>query len=350
MFITIFCIGAIIYSVSASATMLLASRFTQGFGDANLVVCRAYVGHTAKAQEKVKYMSFTSAAQGLGFLAGSLLGGLMSFFDTTIFGLPFDANTAPGYVSALMGITNICACAYYMRDFEADAGDGKQEVAEIRPNVSAVVVCNLVFFLTISSFSVILGLITVYLNLNYGWGTGAISLVFAMGSILGVCSFSQVKKVNMKYGERHIIIGGLFMGGIGQWTMGGYGLFPAPMWLWFVGTCCFFLAHPFAMACSLSLYAKVIGPYKGDQGPFMGYITMMGSAASIVAPLWSAPLLAWEDYTGELTFFISGCFMYLGVPVVFYYWKSLIPHPDTKIVQIKAVPEDDEVGTANSIN
>jgi len=337
----VFCLGALIYGVAGSATILLISRLVQGFGDANLTVCRAYVGHVALHKEKVKYMSYTSAAQGLGFLVGSALAGIFAIFDTTVFGLPLNSNTAPGFFSFFVGIGNIWGVLKYMTYYKedktpiTDSQPGSAQAAQIHapPNLKAVIVSNVIFYLAISSFSTILATATVYLNFNFGWETGAISLVYMGGSLLGVCAFRVVPILNQRFNERYLMNIGLIGGGLSFCLMGGFGVAQTSLGVWITGAVFFFWFQPFVMATNLSLYAKIVGPFKGNQGPYMGYITMMGAAASICAPLYSVALLGGEEYAGTLTFFLSGLLLFVGTPIILFYWNIMVPHPAVKAMK-----------------
>ena len=328
-FIGIFCVGALFYATATSATGLLISRLIQGIGDANLTVCRAYVAHVCHSKEKVKYMAYQGAGQGLGFAFGSALGGLLALIDTTIFGLTVDSNTAPGYFSVILGLLNIYSCVTYMKDFSHETGDKSDDENRVTlpPNRVGIIVGCVTFFFIISSFSVLLCITTIYLDVNYGWDTSAISIIFVAGSLLGIVAFKSVPSLNKKFSERYIMLSGFAIAAFAMAVMGGFGFFQPSIGWWMFGSCVFFLAHPLAMATNMSIYAKIVGPFKGDQGPYMGYITMSGSLASIVSPLWSAVVLAAEDYSGSFTFFSTGCMLMVGWAISLLEWNNLVPHP-----------------------
>ena len=95
----------------------------------------------------------------------------------------------------------------------------------------------------------------------------------------------------------------------------------------------------------MSIYAKIVGPFKGDQGPYMGYITMTGSLASIVSPLWATYFLDKENYSGNFTFFSTGCLLLWGLACVMLTWKFLVPHPDEQ--RAKVMVQDNSYGALN---
>jgi len=314
-FISIFCIGALFYATAGSATGLLISRLIQGIGDANLTVCRAYVAHVCHSKEKVKYMAYQGAGQGLGFAVGSSLGGLLGLIDTTWYGLTFNANTSPGYFSFLLGFLNVCFCLKYMKDFSSEqnpaSDQNESQILTLAPNKTGIMLGCLCFFCIISSFSVLLSTTTIYLQTNFSWGTSQIAIIFVGGSLLGICAFKSIHTLNRKISERWIMTIGFSMGGFAMIAAGGFGgLFNTSLGLWLSAVCLFFLMHPLAMATNMSIYAKIVGPFKADQGPYMGYITMMGSFASIVSPLWATYFLDAEDYSGNFTYVSTGCLLW----------------------------------------
>jgi DHA1 family tetracycline resistance protein-like MFS transporter len=355
-FIGIFCIGALTYATAGSVGMLLFSRLLQGFGDANLTVCRAYVGFVANYEEKNKMMSLVSAGQGLGFLVGSTIGGLLGYIDTTLFGSPLDGNTAPGYFSFLVGILNIVVCWIYMMDYKGSTDKGPNSSIEAEPpNPTGILMGLFLFFLVISSFSVLLVSTTPYLLQNYSWSTSEIAWVFAGGAALGICGFISVNKLNeiqregrKLFPERLLLLFGLLAAGFAMGYMGGFGVFQPSVTEWIIAVVFFFWLHPFAMACTLSVYSQIIGPHKEGQGKYMGYITMMGSFASIVSPLWAINFLEFESYRGEFTFFSNACLLLIGACMVLFTWKHLVPHPaelrkKTLVVQYDTFGEKGDV-------
>jgi len=357
-FLSFFCVGALIYATASSAMMLLVSRFIQGFGDANLTTCRAYISHVSTEDEKIEHMSLTSAAQALGFLFGSVIGGLLSVCDFSIFGLPVNANTAPGFFSFLIGILNIAICVFYMKNYGGKKKKGKSATQHMPPSQMAIAASNLLFFFAISSFATVLAVTTIYLNENFGWESGGIAAIFAMGSLLGVCAFKSMKPLNdcirsrtglMAHTVEKILMCVGFSGAaMGNFLMGGFGITTVSIETWVIGVVLFFVMHPYAMACVLTLYSKVLGPLKEAQSTYMGYITMTGAAASIGAPLWATYILGSEDFRGSWTFFFTGLYMLFGVALIFCIWGLLKPHPqlnDHQIVLDEDVPEPANYGS-----
>merc|ERR1711865_494877 len=90
------------------------------------------------------------------------------------------------------------------------------QVVQIPPNKTGIAVGCTVFFFIIASFSVLLCTVTIYLETNYGWSTATISVVFVGGSLLGICAFLSVKKINAYISERNILIMGLGLAALGM--------------------------------------------------------------------------------------------------------------------------------------
>jgi len=324
-FLFIFNAGCVFYAYADTGFLLMIGRLIQGFGDANLAVCRAFVGKSSKPNEKMKYMSYISAAQALGFTCGSLIGGSLSLVDFDFLGRNVNQFTAPAYVSFLLGLANICGVFTNFKYDSMKIGGPTSPVDAPVPNRTAVVACMLMFFMLISSFSILLTVTTAYLNLNYGWEVGEISIIYILGSIIGFLAFVTIHKLDQFFSERHMLIFGFFAIALATLTEGGYGYFASPLWMWITGVMIFFLGHPFAMASTLSLYSKIIGPHA--QGIYMGFVTAVGSFASIVSPLWGTAIMDLENFRGRITFMSTGLLLLVGLLTSLFTYPYLIPHP-----------------------
>ena len=264
----------------------------------------------------MKYLSYLSAAQALGFTFGSLIGGSLSFLDFELFGNPVNEFTGPAYVSFVIGGFNWLG-VYTNFTFDSQKlQKGPAQVDAPVPNKIAVISSMWQFFLLISSFSILLTVTTPYLNLQYGWDVGDISIIYVAGSIIGFIAFVGIHKLNSFVSERKMLIGGFFLISLATLCEGGFGYFRSPLWLWIFGVMLFFCGHPFAMASCLSLYSKIIGPHA--QGSYMGYVTAVGAFASIVSPLWGTAIMDAEEFRGTITFDSTGVIIITILKNIFF--------------------------------
>lgn len=324
LFLTIFMFGCVFYATASSVAFLMVGRFIQGFGDANLAVCRAFVGKNSHPHEKMKYLSYVSAAQALGFTFGSLFGGTLSLVDFTVGSIVVNQYTAPGWFSFVLGFGNILG-VYFRFKFTGSIHHNVMKDPP-PPDRAAVIVSMFMFFLLISSFSILLTVTTPYLNIIYGWSVGNISIIYVCGSVIGFFAFSFIHLLENKYfTERQMLLLGFTMIMTADFCQGGFGWNEAPLWLWIIGTMIFFCGHPFAMASNLSLYSKICGP--GFQGIYMGIITAVGSLGSILSPLWGTAILDLENFHGKYTFCSTGLLLGLGLCSALLYYDRLRPHP-----------------------
>ena len=274
----------------------------------------------------------------MGFLLGSVIGGLLSFIDFEVGNFTVNSLTAPGYFSFLIGIFNLLLVIYQLKDLDKSTtanvsvtGHELGDHINLKPDKIAVIISMILWFVGISSFSIIETIITPYLDYVYEWSIGEISLVFASGSLIALTAFATIHKTKKIHPnpERYLLFLGMLIGGFGLIFAGGLMFYIPEIWEWLTGMILFFIGHPFAMASTLSLYSKICGPQK--QGIYMGYVTAIGSLGRIVSPLWSSSLLIAENYDGIWTFSSTGLLMWLSAILTIIYWKKLVPHPMQKI-------------------
>jgi len=273
----------------------------------------------------------------------------LAYFDTSIFGAPLDANTAPGYFSILLGVINIIVVFIYMKDFSTAPAAKTSIMINDPPKRGGIIIGLILFFFVISTFSVLLSTTTVFLDVNHGWEATDTAWIFVAGSVLGMCAFACVKKLNTVWSERNINLLGSFVAALALMSMGGFGTSGSavPLGQWISSAIVFFFAHPFAMATVMSIYSKIVGPFKGDQGPYMGYITMVGSLASIVSPLWATSVIRAEDYSGNFTYFFCGLLLCCNMAFVLLCWAHLVPHPSEALEKTVEVAKVNDYHTFN---
>lgn len=343
-YISIFMGGCLFYAMARSEWLLLLGRLVQGFGDGNLAICRAFTAQASTEGERIKYLSWLSGAQAMGFLLGSVFGGILSLINFQVGSFSVDEFTAPGYFSFLLGFVNLVLVHKVLKELDSDSTANKalksdvEEAQEddsivhgIKPDTMAVGISMWLWFVAICSFSIIETIVTPYLDVVYEWSVGEIACVYGCGSIIAMFAFGFIHKAKKVHSnpERYLQVFGFSLAGFGLIFAGGLMLYSAELWQWIIGMVIFFIGHPFAMASTLSLYSKICGPQK--QGIYMGMVTAFGSLGRIVSPLWSTSILVSEEYSGTWTYSSTGLMMWTAAVAAVFFWKKMVPHPMQQI-------------------
>eukprot|EP00009_Paramoeba_aestuarina_P005881 CAMPEP_0201517632 /NCGR_PEP_ID=MMETSP0161_2-20130828/8695_1 /ASSEMBLY_ACC=CAM_ASM_000251 /TAXON_ID=180227 /ORGANISM="Neoparamoeba aestuarina, Strain SoJaBio B1-5/56/2" /LENGTH=316 /DNA_ID=CAMNT_0047915185 /DNA_START=143 /DNA_END=1094 /DNA_ORIENTATION=+ len=120
--LTLFCVASVWYSEAHRGWELIVTRFLIGFADGNITICRTFVTHATTSDERSIYMSRLGGCQAIGVALGFFIGGVISpinlFPESSV--ISVNAYTAPGYLSAIIGILNILLVAHMFRPFGDD--------------------------------------------------------------------------------------------------------------------------------------------------------------------------------------------------------------------------------------
>lgn len=289
---------AVSYAVwffSGSFSLLVISRLIGGIMAGNIATATAAIADVTAPKDRAKGMGMIGMAFGLGFVLGPAMGAVMMHLDLTSFaafkslrgiGLnPFSMAAAAAFVLALGNFTWVLL--RYKETLPASiTNDPTRPRRPINPllmlrplslpGVGRTALINLIYFFAFSGMEFTLVFLAAE---RFAFtSTGNASMFTFIGLTLGVTQGVLVRKLAPKFGERKMIIGGIFLVlpgllliGFGQAIVFLYG----GLFFLAVGTG---VASP-AMTALASRYA----PYD-RQGEVMGVFRSMGSLARAFGP------------------------------------------------------------------
>jgi DHA1 family tetracycline resistance protein-like MFS transporter len=284
--ILISCVGlGIDYLIMATAPnlgWLFVGRVLAGVTSANMSTAGAYIADVTAPEKRAEAYGMLSAAFGIGFIAGPMLGGLLGQFGLRV---PFFAAAALTFANAAYGF-------FVLPESLAPENRAKVSLRMANPfatigmlgastqllGLSAI---NFLARLVHSVFAVVWSL---YVVERYRWGPWMIGVSLGVvGASSFVVSAGLVRPTVAWLGERRTLMVGLLFGATGFTALG-----LAPQgWMFLVAIfvlCLWGLATP----CIQAFMSRLVGA--DQQGRLQGAMTGMTSIAGLIGPaLFAAP-------------------------------------------------------------
>jgi DHA1 family tetracycline resistance protein-like MFS transporter len=328
--ILVSCFGlAIDYVIMATApnlAWLFVGRILAGITSANMATASAYIADVTPPEKRAAAFGILSAAFGIGFIVGPMLGGLLGQVDPR---LPFWASAGLAFLNAAYGYfvlpeslapENRAAFSPKLANPIAALG-----ILSSQPQLIGLSFINFMSRLVHAVFAVVWAL---YLTDRYGWGPWMIGVSMGVVGVSSlVVSAGLVRPVVAWLGERRTLALGLLFGATGFALMG----WAAQGWL-FLGSifvlCLWGLASPPLQ----SMMTKLVSP--SEQGRLQGATMGLTSIAGLIGPSMFAATLAFASTPAlramnliGLPFYLAGALMLIAVAVAWRVTQGMASEP-----------------------
>jgi MFS family permease len=202
-------IGFLVYALAPDFRWLIASRLFAGAATANIAIAQAYIADVTPPEGRARGMGIIGAAFGLGFILGPALGGFLSAVSLA----------APGYAAAALAAVNGVA-AFFVLPEPAERATVRRRARlpalldELRrPGIRRLIVIYLLAILAFSGMEATFALLAAH---RYGLDQRHVSYVFAfIGVIVTVVQGGLIGRLTRRFGERALLVAGLFLQGLG---------------------------------------------------------------------------------------------------------------------------------------
>ena len=285
--ILISCVGLgvdyIIMATAPNLAWLFVGRILAGITSANMSTASAYIADVTPPEKRAAAFGLLSAAFGIGFIIGPMLGGLLGQFGTR---LPF-------WVAAVLTFANAAYGFFVLPESVAPASRSKLSVHLVNPFRTMGMLASSAQLMGLSAVNFVIRLVhavfavvwVLYVADRYGWGPLMIGVSLAVVGVASlIVSAGLVRPVTALLGERRTLAAGLFFGGAGFVALGAASQGWAFLASIFV-LCLWGLAGP----CIQSFMTRLVRP--DEQGRLQGATTGMTSIAGLIGPaLFAAPL------------------------------------------------------------
>src|SRR5579871_3790998 len=116
-------IGFFLFAYAESMTWLFASRIISGFGAANIGCAQAIMADITSRDDRTKGMGLISAAMGLGFIVGPVIGGVLGQ----------NGFLAPALASGLLSFANLILIFWLLKETRVRDSAGSKARANLCP-------------------------------------------------------------------------------------------------------------------------------------------------------------------------------------------------------------------------
>lgn len=265
----------ILMALAPNLAWLFVGRVISGITAASVSTGMAYVADVTPVERRSAAFGIVGVAFGLGFVLGPALGGVLGSIDPR---LPFWAAAGFSLANSLYGLLVLPESlpVERRRAFAWRRANPLGSLKLLRSHPELFGLAG-VTFLSGLAHAVLPATFVLYAGYRYGWGTDKVGLMMAL---MGVCSAIVqgllVGPVVRRFGERRVLIGGLFAGSAGFVV---YAL--APSGAVFMSGVLVVALWGLASPAAQALMTRHIGPseqgeLQGANGSVMGIATMIG--------------------------------------------------------------------------
>ncbi len=201
-------------ALAGSLAILLVARFIGGLGASNIGSAQAVVADVTPAQSRARGMGLIGAAIGLGFVVGPAMGGLLGSLGPAV---PFWVAMLVALANALLVLRFLpetrprgiaCATVPFTNHGMGRVLAGWKWILR-NPVVARLVVINLLFTVAFTAMETVFPLFTQH---SFGWKAIQNGYIFTYaGIVLVLTQGGLVGRLVKRWGERSLLIAGLFM-------------------------------------------------------------------------------------------------------------------------------------------
>ena len=331
-------IDYVILAWAPSLAWLFVGRLISGATTSSITVASAYVADVTPEEKRAGAYGMISAAFGVGFVVGPVIGGLLGAHGLR---LPFWVAGALSLINFLYGLFVLpeSLAPENRNAFSWSRANPLGAVRMLRRHaeLAGLATSNLIGYVAHEALPQLFVLYTMF---AFAWTSGTIGLSLGVVGVFTVLiSVFVIQPVVDRIGERRAVLVGLLLGAVGFCMYGGNQVL-------------FWIAIPINMlwmiagSASQALMTRRVG--KNEQGELQGAINMLRSVGSIVGPAiftgtfafsissahaWRAPSVAW---------FLGGAMLVVAAIVA---WKATSARDDVHgSVDTTAILEEALVG------
>jgi len=305
----------LVMAMAGALWLLVVGRIVGGITAATQSTAAAYMADISKPEEKAANFGLISAAFGLGFIIGPLMGGFLGEFGTRA---PFYAAAALAGLNMVFGyfVLPETVDARIRRNFDlrrANPFNALKNVGKL-PGVGRLL---LLFFLYQVAFFVYPSIWAYFTRAQFGWEDGMVGLSLAtFGLAMVVVQAGLIRIILRRFGERLTIAFGLTFNICAFAVMSVIGS----------GTLVLILTPLTALGAVVipALQGLMSRTVSDDaQGELQGVLTSVGAISMIISPVLMTQTFAYftsegsKIYLPGAPFVVSMLLMVLGALVFF---------------------------------
>jgi len=339
------------YALVTDMYQLFVARFFVGVAGASFAPASSYLSYATSPQERAKIMTWNAASSVLGFICGpsfSLLTSLPALefsFKISSYKFSFNAQTAPGWVSALFAILGIiCLIPFKEVHRKSIIPSSSINVPEVKDNlghasmrsvrslsligktkipIQGVLVCLLFAFVFTTIFTIFETMGPLYTAKFYDFAVFYNSLLFLGVSVLSLLALMSLQGIlYFFHDERFLMVGFGFLMTGGLVLLFNWNDTHVNLIRFCVGIGIVSVGYANSAALLLALFSKLLE--EREQGIMMGWLSSVGCIARMACPIGASYVY---KYVGaDYIFLGSAVFCFLTNFLLLYFWKAVDPN------------------------
>ncbi len=299
------CISFYGTALATAMGMLIAVRILSGAMQANISICNAYVADFTPPEQRAKRFGMLGAMQGLGFIVGPVMGGLLGAVNLhlpfLVAGVLASVNLIYGYFILPESLPQDKRKAFRWQT--ANPWNALKTLAQLRGVGSLV---GVVAFNGLAQYMLYTSWV-LYTTFKFGWGplengwslaaVGVVSVI-VQGFLLG--------KLLKRFSPQSLAVVGLISSAVSylMWGLAWTG------WVMFAVIGVNFLANTVTAAVNSMISSAADAK---NQGSTLGAVSSLNSLMAVIAPLIAAPLLALVSHLPQGDWRIGAPFYFCAV-------------------------------------
>uniref|UniRef100_A0A6B2L399 Major facilitator superfamily (MFS) profile domain-containing protein n=1 Tax=Arcella intermedia TaxID=1963864 RepID=A0A6B2L399_9EUKA len=331
------------YALCKDKYQLFAARFIVGVAAANYAPANSYLSYATSSADRAKIMTWNAASTVLGFICGpafSLLTSLPALSFTAHIGnyeLDFDAETAPGWVSAFFALCGILCLIPFkevkklqtaatvnipkaitntsIRSFRSLSMVGKTRIP-----MKGVLICLFFTFAFTTAFTIFetTGPLYTYDAFQYNdFSNSLLFLAISIGSLVALAALQGL--LYFVPDERVLLVtfGLLLTSGLAVLSDYQNGHVSLPRF--FGGIALVAVGYADGQALLLALFSKLLE--EQEQGMMMGWLSSSGSIARMICPVSAS--YVYHSFGANYIFLCCAALCFVATMGVLFGWREV---------------------------
>lgn len=313
------CLAYVLLAKADTLWMLFIARAISGASAANIATSSAYLSDITSKKDRAAAMGIIGAAFGIGFVLGPALAGAFSSpWETFAFTNHFQANT-PYWIAAILSLFNFILIALRLpeslpvekRNLKAKwILNPLKKIAQARTQTNSFLLLVIGYFLTITAFSIMTTLFSLFGEFRFQFGNRENSLMFTLFGCIGlVIQGGILRRIEPKTSVRKLILIGTAILSVALFALplsNTVGLLVGIMAAVAIGNS---FTQPLLNTAASRLANET------TQGATLGIMASAGSLARVIGSLIAGPLMSINGegaHFGTAALLLSGAIMALA--------------------------------------
>lgn len=312
-------VGYFVMGFAETLFLVFLGRIIGGITGANISTAQAYIADVTTKENRAKGMGLFGAAFGVGFILGPAIAGVLSKYGVQV----------PFYFAAALSLANAVMLYLVLPESlkpntAAKLPEQKNRFTEIFESLGEKEfgVINLVYFLLVTSFSIMTYAFVLYTAYRFGYDPEHNGYLFAYIGVIAIVSQGFLfDRLVTKFGESLLIAVGCVLMVVSLFAVPLIGPQSGGVVALLIGMAVLSVGNSLASPALTSLASKRAEDH--DQGRTMGILQSVASLARVIGPLIGGILLnsamnSMDDATILRTFWAASAIMFVAFLVALY--------------------------------